>query len=261
MSDQQEALRKRYAEWPTEELLREYRENRSAYTPEEVLAIENALSIREGNVDLSVKCPRCGMSNPGSAVRCDCGEALQAPPPPIKAPSPEQVLRPLKANKKISDEERCGVCNGPLVLGEEIVQCEKCLRYFHVKCKEDYGGCNSPQCQVDMKKCPFCKELIRADALKCRHCGEYVDESVRRSVEPKECPKEAKDALTYSLVGIFCFGFILGPIAIVKGLKALKIIKSAPGYPGKGRAIAGIVIGVLETLLYVIGFIGRFSEL
>jgi hypothetical protein len=261
MSDPREELRKIYAEWPTEKLIREYKTSRSGYTPAAVRAIENELRIRDANVDLTFPCPRCGKSNPGSALRCDCGEVLQTLPTPLKAPSPEQVLKPLKANKKISDEERCGICNGPLVLGEEIAQCEKCLKVFHLKCKDDFGGCNSPQCQVDMKKCPFCKELIRADALKCRHCGEYVDDSVRKSVEPKECPKEAKDALTYSLVGIFCFGFILGPIAIGKGLKALKIIKSQPGCPGKGKAQAGIIIGVLETLLYIAGFIARMNAL
>jgi hypothetical protein len=259
MSDPEEELREIYAEWPTEKLIHEYTTSRSDYTPAAQRAIENELRVRDANVDLSVKCPRCGMSNPGSALKCDCGEVLQASAAPLKAPSPAQVLKPLKANKKISDEERCGICAGPLVLGEDIAQCEKCLKVFHLKCKDDFGGCNSPQCQVDMKKCPFCKEIIRADALKCRHCGEYVDDSVRKSVQPKECPKEAKDALTYSLVGIFCFGFILGPIAIGKGLTALKIIKSEPGMPGKGKAQAGIIIGALELLLNIAGFIIKLS--
>jgi hypothetical protein len=34
-----------------------------------------------------------------------------------------------------------------------------------------------------LKKCPFCAELINNDAIKCKHCGEFLNTSVENRME------------------------------------------------------------------------------
>ena len=39
-----------------------------------------------------------------------------------------------------------------------------------------------------MKKCPFCAEDIQDEAIKCKHCGEFLDASVHSRVAEKNLP-------------------------------------------------------------------------
>ena len=73
--------------------------------------------------------------------------------------------------------------------------------------------------------------------------------------------KEATEALILAIVGLFCCGVILGPIAIYKGLNAKKMIQANPQLSGNGKATAAIVIGVICLIEWLLGIIARLMTL
>jgi hypothetical protein len=72
---------------------------------------------------------------------------------------------------------------------------------------------------------------------------------------------EANEALKYAIIGIFCFGIILEPIAISKAMKAKKMMAANPNLTGSGKANAAIAIGIIGLVLWVLGMVARFSKL
>ena len=55
-----------------------------------------------------------------------------------------------------------------------------------------------------------------------------------------------------SLVGIFCVGFITGTLAVIFGGVAISKISKNPGLKGNGLAVAGLVIGIVDIIGWVI---------
>jgi hypothetical protein len=73
------------------------------------------------------------------------------------------------------------------------------------------------------------------------------------SIGQQIIPTKNPMALAGYYTGVFslipCFGLIGGPIALVLGILAFKALKQNPMLPGKGHAIAALVMGGLSTLL------------
>lgn len=185
-----------------------------------------------------------------------------------------ETVQRMKINKRYEGQP-CKWCGNLLMLGDDGAICASCESPHHARCWDKENGCNGPGCVnrplqqlkdvapvgVAAKPtrplspgemvCPTCGDIVSGGyCFRCRNLsatGEYTG--------PKETLPEAKEALKYAIIGIFCFGIVLGPMAIVKGTSAKKAIAMDPRYEGEGMATAAQIIGGLVTLLYFVNII------
>ena len=107
----------------------------------------------------------------------------------------------------------------------------------------------------------FCENCL-VEMKGQKYCGECKQITVKGApvVEEGNIPcKEANEALWYAIIGIFCFGIVLGPMAISKASTAKQLIEADPKLTGSGKATAATIIGVIALVFWVLGIIGRFS--
>lgn len=128
-----------------------------------------------------------------------------------------------------------------------------CKNHPGVMATNRCAGCAEPFCDN-------CLVNIQGQSY-CASCKSMAVANVPM-VEAATIPcKEANEALTYAIVGIFCFGIILEPIALFKASKASKMIRLNPRLTGSGKVTATYIIASIALLLWVLGVIARVSAI
>lgn len=184
-----------------------------------------------------------------------------------------ETVRRLKINKRYEGQP-CKWCGDLLMLGDDGAICAACESPHHARCWDKENGCNNLGCVnrplqqlkdvapvgVAAKPtrplapgemvCPTCGDILSSGyCFRCRNL------SAADYTGPKQTLPEAKDALKFAIIGIFCFGFILGPLAIVKATSAKKAIAQDPRYEGEGMATAAQIIGGIVCLLHLVNIL------
>ena len=101
--------------------------------------------------------------------------------------------------------------------------------------------------------CPGCGKAVKAETAAVTVC--HVDDEVRYLIPNNNY------ALVSYYVGLFSalFGIVLGPTAIVTGIKGIRYSKAHPEAHGRNHAVAGIVLGTLGLLIWLFAAVLIFS--
>lgn len=88
--------------------------------------------------------------------------------------------------------------------------------------------------RIPKRECPYCAEEIHDEAIKCKHCGEWLEKDAQ--VPPHEpstavrCPRCGSDSITANKKGFglgkaAVGGLLIGPVGLLGGLFGSKKIK------------------------------------
>lgn len=118
-----------------------------------------------------------------------------------------------------------------------------------------------------LASCAACAEAFCENCLVpiggAHYCASCKVETVKSLPAPIEglipC-KEAGEALRLAIFSIFCFGVILGPVAMAKANRAKRLLEANPQLSGSGKVIATYLVASMVILFWVFGMLGRIAK-
>jgi hypothetical protein len=120
-----------------------------------------------------------------------------------------------------------------------MVRCPACLRDFAYAAPQlMYGApvqiADAPPFGADSKPCPFCREWIKVEARRCRHCGEALDPVLRAAEEASRSALERRD-----------------PSFSPGVARVLSVIWPGLGHIYRGKLLSGFLWMIVTPLAYL----------
>jgi hypothetical protein len=190
---------------------------------------------------------------PSTAPGYDDGILIETPgqPPVITSPI---APAPTGAHPAAGEEvgKTCPYCRFPLKPGEQVMTCPACKVPHHADCWSENRGCTTYGCQGGASAAPAQPVAtgFRPPVVN-RPLGPGGLPSFD-SLQQTELLGRANNALILALIGTCCAP--LGLVGLFMGIGLLGDIKrlNAQAPQANGKAIAAIVLGVAETLGWLI---------
>jgi hypothetical protein len=195
-----------------------------------------------------------------------------------------EAARRLKANLRMEGKS-CGWCQDALKLGDDAALCGGCDKEHHARCWDSKAGCstagctNAPLRRLDgpaasasplapamasyadsaVMTCPTCRAAIVTGAMVCPYCKAITSPDGLYH-GPKTNAPGAVQSLVCGLIGLVFCQIILGPVAIAKASAAKKAMASDPTLGGDGLATAGMVLGIVDLVVFVLYLMHRMGN-